>query len=155
MSPTTPDHGEVKREWEGVWFFLLDYNFMQHMMVFTLCGFTEEYSCQSRTTNNPTGLYVRTWGSQSNVLLVLRSISYVKKVTKVYPMIRKYRTRLKISNKNNIEDITSSCLMAKGEPSCFSFLTISSIVFAEKRLKEKCKLRNEWTASAFPFPMKC
>lgn len=59
------------------------------------------------------------------------------RVTKVCPMIRNHKTRPKISNKNYIEDFTSSCFMAKGEPSCFNFLTISSILFPEKRLEEK------------------
>jgi len=43
-----------------VFVFLLDYNFMQHMIVFALCGSTEAYSCPLRTTDNPTGLHMKT-----------------------------------------------------------------------------------------------
>lgn len=59
----TPARGEGKRKRGFVGFvlvFLLDYNFMQRMMVFTLYGFTEEYSCLRRTPDNPRGLSVRT-----------------------------------------------------------------------------------------------
>lgn len=56
------------------------------------------------------------------------------RITKVCPMIRNHKTSL---NTSDTEDFTSSCFMAKGEPSCFSFLTISSMLFPEKRLEGK------------------
>lgn len=118
------DHEEGKRK--GSLVFLLNYNSMHHMMVLTFCDFRGILLS-----------WYHYWESLRTVCKNLRLSPKLCRVAKVCSMIRNHKTRLKISNKNDIEDFTSSCFMAKGEPSCFNFLTISSILFAEKRLEEK------------------